>query len=132
MFMPWLVCVKHTTYPPFRTALISMSRRSHSTSPSPRSPKRARIEHLTSANFKDGVFLAPMVRSGACRLQLSLCDHVFIHGISLVPTRLFALKHGASLVWGPEMVDKAILHAERVVDRESPPTSIVVYGLLEY
>ena len=40
-----------------------------------------------------------------------------------VPTRLFALKHGASLVWGPEIVDKAILHAERVVDRmcASPP-----------
>jgi tRNA-dihydrouridine synthase 2 len=37
-----------------------------------------------------------------------------------VPTRLFALKHGAKLVWGPEMVDKAMLHAERVVDRMSP------------
>lgn len=38
-----------------------------------------------------------------------------------VPTRLFSLKHGASLVWGPEIVDKAILHAERVVDRTSRP-----------
>ncbi len=38
---------------------------------------------------------------------------------NLVPTRLFALKHGASLVWGPEVVDKAILHAKRVVDRTS-------------
>lgn len=37
----------------------------------------------------------------------------------LVPTRLMALKHGASLVWSPEVVDKAILHAERVVDRKS-------------
>lgn len=36
-----------------------------------------------------------------------------------VPTRLFALKHGADLVWGPETVDKAILHAERVIDRQS-------------
>lgn len=35
-----------------------------------------------------------------------------------VPTRLFALKHGAQLVWGPETVDKAILHAERKVDRK--------------
>lgn len=35
-----------------------------------------------------------------------------------VPTRLFALKHGAKLVWGPEVVDKAVLHAERVVDRK--------------
>lgn len=38
--------------------------------------------------------------------------------LHIVPTRLFALKHGATLVWGPEMVDKAILHAERVVDRQ--------------
>ncbi|KAF8590796.1 FMN-linked oxidoreductase [Ramaria rubella] len=33
-----------------------------------------------------------------------------------LPTRLFALKHGAKLVWGPEIVDRAMLHAERVVD----------------
>jgi len=51
--------------------------------------------------------LAPMVRSGA------------------LPTRLFALKHGASLVWGPEVIDKAILHAERVVD---PVTGVVNYN----
>lgn len=37
--------------------------------------------------------------------------------ICIVPTRLFALKHGAKLVWSPEIVDKAILHTERVVDR---------------
>lgn len=37
---------------------------------------------------------------------------------TLVPTRLFSLKYGASLVWSPEVVDKAILHTERVVDRE--------------
>ena len=42
---------------------------------------------------------------------------IFLVLISSVPTRLFALKHGAKLVWGPEMVDKAMLHAERVVDR---------------
>jgi tRNA-dihydrouridine synthase 2 len=35
-----------------------------------------------------------------------------------VPTRLFALKHGATLVWSPEIVDKAILHATREVHRE--------------
>ncbi|SJL15747.1 uncharacterized protein ARMOST_19252 [Armillaria ostoyae] len=75
-----------------------MSRRAHSTSP-PRNAKRAKIEHLTSNDFKNGVFLAPMVRSGA------------------LPTRLFALRHGATLVWGPETVDKAILHATRNVDR---------------
>ncbi|KAF8079156.1 hypothetical protein FPV67DRAFT_99797 [Lyophyllum atratum] len=87
--------------------LRTMSRRSLSTSPAPRASKRARIDHLTSEDFKNGVFLAPMVRSGA------------------LPTRLFALKHGATLVWGPEMVDKAILHAERVVD---PLTGVISYN----
>ncbi|KAJ7762304.1 hypothetical protein DFH07DRAFT_867505 [Mycena maculata] len=84
-----------------------MSRRSHSRSPSPRALKRTKIDHLTSEDFKNGIFLAPMVRSGA------------------LPTRLFALKHGATLVWGPEMVDKAILHAERVVD---PVTGVISYN----
>ncbi|KAF7307534.1 tRNA-dihydrouridine synthase 2 [Mycena indigotica] len=89
------------------TLRIAMSRRSHTRSPSPRAPKRSKIDHLTKEDFKNGVFLAPMVRSGA------------------LPTRLFALKHGANLVWGPEIVDKAILHAERVVD---PVTGVVSYN----
>ncbi|CAA7268086.1 unnamed protein product [Cyclocybe aegerita] len=84
-----------------------MSRRSHSTSPSPRPQKRAKLDHLTQEDFKNGVFLAPMVRSGA------------------LPTRLFALKHGATLVWGPEIVDKAILHATREVD---PETGVISYN----
>ncbi|KAF9027797.1 hypothetical protein BDP27DRAFT_1437062 [Rhodocollybia butyracea] len=83
-----------------------MARRSHSESP-PRSAKRVKISHLDSESFKNGVFLAPMVRSGA------------------LPTRLFALKHGASLVWAPELIDKAILHSERVVD---PVTGVVSYN----
>ncbi|KAI0063677.1 FMN-linked oxidoreductase [Artomyces pyxidatus] len=74
-----------------------MSRRSHSTSPA-RDVKRPRLTALTPDDYRNGVVLAPMVRSGS------------------LPTRLFALKHGAKLVWGPEIVDKAILHAERVVD----------------
>ncbi|KAK7063644.1 tRNA-dihydrouridine synthase 2 [Favolaschia claudopus] len=84
-----------------------MSRRSISRSPSARAPKRVKIDHLTSEDFKNGIMLAPMVRSGA------------------LPTRLFALKHGASLVWGPEMVDKAMLHAERVID---PATGVVSFN----
>ena len=64
--------------------------------------------------------LAPMVRSGTCTFGFKSehsgkTDSRF----STVPTRLMALKHGATLVWSPEVVDKAILHAERVVDRES-------------
>ncbi|KAG2358799.1 hypothetical protein BDR07DRAFT_1521775 [Suillus spraguei] len=91
-----------------------MSRRPISTSPTPgpqgdseRPPKRPRIDHLTPDSFRNGIFLAPMVRSGA------------------LPTRLMALKHGATLVWGPEMVDKAILHAEREVD---PVTGVISYN----
>ncbi|KAI0294696.1 hypothetical protein B0F90DRAFT_1670397 [Multifurca ochricompacta] len=74
-----------------------MSRRSLSSSP-PRDIKRPRLIPLTPDDYRNGVMLAPMVRSGA------------------LPTRLFALKHGAKLVWGPEMVDKAMVLAERVVD----------------
>lgn len=48
----------------------------------------------------------------------------------IVPTRLYALKHGATLVWGPEIVDKAILHAERVVDRESYSTNYFFFPSL--
>ncbi|PVG00938.1 FMN-linked oxidoreductase [Serendipita vermifera] len=55
----------------------------------------------TSQRFKNSIVLAPMVRSGT------------------MPTRLLALKHGASLVWGPEIVDRAMLHAKRVVDEKT-------------
>lgn len=52
------------------------------------------------------------------RLQSSM-KRLFTTDVKdVVPTRLFALKHGASLVWGPETVDKAILHTKRVVDCE--------------
>ncbi|KZT02205.1 FMN-linked oxidoreductase [Laetiporus sulphureus 93-53] len=87
-----------------------MSRRAHSSSPpsSPRLAKRPRLdfEPLTSEDYKNGIVLAPMVRSGA------------------LPTRLYALKHGASLVWGPETIDKAILHTTREVD---PSTGVISY-----
>lgn len=68
----------------------------------------------TSQRFKDSIVLAPMVRSGTSEYKMMLfitTSHPFI-----VPTRLLALKYGASLVWGPEIVDKAMLHAKRVVD----------------
>ncbi|KAI3604824.1 trna-dihydrouridine synthase 2 [Moniliophthora roreri] len=87
-----------------------MTRRSASPSlPPPAKRVKLDTQHapLTPEDFKNGLVLAPMVRSGA------------------LPTRLFALKHGASLVWGPEIVDKAILHAERVVD---PKTGLVSYN----
>jgi hypothetical protein len=102
----------------FNIVVLSMSRRSHSSSPSIRPAKRARISQLTSEDFKGGTFLAPMVRSGA-RALVGFQPLLIAIDRCSVPTRLFALKYGATLVWGPEVVDKAILHAERVVDRES-------------
>jgi tRNA-dihydrouridine synthase 2 len=57
-----------------------------------------------------------MVRSGARKVQTTFIIVILIHLI--VPTRLMALKYGAKLVWGPEVVDKAILHATRNVDRK--------------
>ena len=50
--------------------------------------------------FRTGLFLAPMVRSGS------------------LPTRLLSLQYGASLVWGPEIVDRAIMGCTRVVNGE--------------
>ncbi|KAF8203882.1 tRNA-dihydrouridine synthase 2, partial [Pholiota molesta] len=84
-------------------------RRSLSASPPFRPSKRPKLDddRLTLDDFKNGVFLAPMVRSGA------------------LPTRLSALKHGATLVWGPEIVDKAILHSTREVD---PVTGVISYN----
>ncbi|KAL9716588.1 tRNA-dihydrouridine synthase 2 [Leucoagaricus gongylophorus] len=84
-----------------------MSRRSHSPESSSRPLKRQKTDHLSLEDYKNGVFLAPMVRSGA------------------LPTRLFALKYGATMVWGPEIVDKAMLHAKREVD---PTTGVISYN----
>lgn len=49
-------------------------------------------------DYKSKFVLAPMVRIGE------------------LPTRLVALRHGADLVWGPEIIDKKILTCERVVN----------------
>jgi hypothetical protein len=50
----------------FRALQVTpMTRRSPSGSLSPRPAKRAKLDHLTLDDFKNGVFLAPMVRSGA-------------------------------------------------------------------
>lgn len=46
-------------------------------------------------NYHGKLVLAPMVRSGE------------------LPTRILALRHGADLVWGPEVVDKKILTCTR-------------------
>lgn len=105
-----LIYIPHWSFPTLYITPLNMSRRAVSSSPpsTPPPSKKQKMEgHLTSDSFKNGVMLAPMVRSGA------------------LPTRLFALKHGAKLVWSPEVVDKAILHAERVVDEK---TGVISYN----
>jgi tRNA-dihydrouridine synthase 2 len=105
----------------------------HSISPpsSPQPPKRQKLDHneagpsTSTLNYRDGVMLAPMVRSGTRN-----GFHSFIHSIQdtltrfyllSVPTRLLSLRYGASLVWSPETVDRAIIGCERVVDRTHIP-----------
>ncbi|PWN30740.1 FMN-linked oxidoreductase [Jaminaea rosea] len=52
-------------------------------------------------NYRHGLFLAPMVRIGA------------------LPTRLLSLEYGADLVWGPEIIDRALMGSERIVDPQT-------------
>ncbi|SPO45463.1 related to tRNA dihydrouridine synthase [Moesziomyces antarcticus] len=60
----------------------------------------------STLTFQNGIFLAPMVRIGT------------------LPTRLLSLEYGADLVWGPEIVDRAIIGCERKVN---PTTGVVEY-----
>nr|XP_018260303.1 tRNA-dihydrouridine synthase 2 [Kwoniella dejecticola CBS 10117]OBR82461.1 tRNA-dihydrouridine synthase 2 [Kwoniella dejecticola CBS 10117] len=57
-------------------------------------------------DYREKLVLAPMVRTGT------------------LPMRLLSLYYGAGLVWSPEVVDKAIIGAERVVD---PATGVITY-----
>lgn len=89
-----------------RTSLIP-SKRPRDSSPFGSEVRPARLPAAaTSQRFRDSIVLAPMVRSGT------------------MPTRLLALNYGASLVWGPEIVDRAMLHAKRVVN---PKTGVVSF-----
>ncbi|GAA5861208.1 hypothetical protein JCM8547_008519 [Rhodosporidiobolus lusitaniae] len=56
--------------------------------------------------YHKGMHLAPMVRIGT------------------LPVRLLSLEYGAELVWGPEIVDKAIIGSERVVNEK---TGVISY-----
>lgn len=88
--------------------LMSMTTRTRSPSTPPnddvtREAKRARVDPPKDQRlpYEKGLHLAPMVRIGT------------------LPTRLMALEYGASLVWGPEIVDKAIIGSERTVDEKT-------------
>jgi tRNA-dihydrouridine synthase 2 len=60
--------------------------------------------------FSHGLFLAPMVRIGS------------------LPTRLLSLRYGADLVWSPEIVDRAIMGSDRVVDSRTGMVSFLREG----
>ncbi|ELU39409.1 tRNA-dihydrouridine synthase 2 [Rhizoctonia solani AG-1 IA] len=53
-------------------------------------------------DYTNGIILAPMV----------------------LPTRLLSLKYGATLVWSPEIIDKAIIGSRRIVDER---TGVITY-----
>ncbi|KAG8899187.1 hypothetical protein FRC00_001797 [Tulasnella sp. 408] len=86
--------------------MIRRASSSPSPSSSPVQPPSKRLKLAPPLNYKNGVVLAPMVRS------------------STLPSRLLALRYGADLVWGPETVDKAIIGCERAVD---PKTGVISY-----
>jgi tRNA-dihydrouridine synthase 2 len=90
-----------------------------STSPSEEPvAKRPKLESVVAAgkapirplDYSAGLFLAPMVRVGT------------------LPTRLLSLEYGASLVWGPETVDRAIIGAQRTLDQRSGVVKYVKNG----
>ncbi|KAG9324122.1 hypothetical protein KVV02_003368 [Mortierella alpina] len=62
-------------------------------------------------NYNNAAILAPMVRVGT------------------LPIRLMALEHGADLVYTPEVVDKGIVGAERVVNEDNGTIDYVVKGV---
>ncbi|EIW71544.1 hypothetical protein TREMEDRAFT_42909 [Tremella mesenterica DSM 1558] len=68
------------------------------------------IEHprtyIHELDYRNKLVLAPMVRTGS------------------LPTRLLSLYYGAGLVWSPEVVDRAIIGSERIVD---PVTGVITY-----
>lgn len=63
-------------------------------------PVEFAAEYANELDYRGKLVLAPMVRTGT------------------LPTRLLSLYYGAGLVWSPEIVDKAIIGAERTVCRK--------------
>ncbi|KAF9966236.1 tRNA-dihydrouridine(20) synthase [NAD(P)+]-like, partial [Actinomortierella ambigua] len=67
---------------------------------------------MENYDYKNKVMLAPMVRVGT------------------LPTRLLALEYGADLVYTPEVVDRGIIGAERVVNEDNGTIDYMVNGNL--
>ncbi|CAE6387019.1 unnamed protein product [Rhizoctonia solani] len=101
---------------------MAVARESPSPPSSPRPSKRVKLDDnpevppattskiddswRITVDYTNGVILAPMVRSGT------------------LPTRLLSLKYGATLVWSPEIIDKAIIGSKRTVDER---TGVITY-----
>lgn len=96
------------TTPPVADPLLVTTQRAHKELPpdlissyDPASFPAELPKSTAVVNYRQGLFLAPMVRIGS------------------LPTRLLSLEYGADLVWGPEIVDRAIMGSERVVDEKT-------------
>lgn len=63
-----------------------------------------------------GMHLAPMVRIGTLPMRLLGVSFRSPSHRTLLTLPSAALEYGAELVWGPEIVDKAIIGSERKVD----------------
>lgn len=61
-------------------------------------------------DYRGKLVLAPMVRAGE------------------LPTRLLALKYGAELVWGPEIIDKKLITCERVENEKLGTVDFLTTG----
>ncbi|GAA5828347.1 hypothetical protein JCM3770_002551 [Rhodotorula araucariae] len=85
-----------------RSRSLSPDEHAHDHAPA---KKRVKLAHR-ALPYHTGLHLAPMVRIGT------------------LPVRLLALEYGAQLVWGPEIVDKAIIGAQRSVN---PDTGVVSF-----
>ncbi|CAE6440941.1 unnamed protein product [Rhizoctonia solani] len=110
-------------YPSQNLSVMPVARESPSPPSSPRPSKRVKLDDNVEGSptaaskiddlwripvdYTNGVILAPMVRSGT------------------LPTRLLSLKYGATLVWSPEIIDKAIIGSERIVDERTGVISYV-------
>ena len=85
--------------------------------PTTKTPRKRSSQQLP---YHIGMHLAPMVRIGTLPVRLvgELLPLLSSHPFPADGSRAQALEYGAELVWGPEIVDKAIIGAERKVDRE--------------
>ncbi|ONH68872.1 tRNA-dihydrouridine(20) synthase [NAD(P)+] [Cyberlindnera fabianii] len=61
-------------------------------------------------DYRGALVLAPMVRAGE------------------LPTRLLALRHGADLVWGPEIIDKKIVTCDRIENQKLGTVDYLSHG----